>query len=82
VTCQEMLGYVRAEPFQPFRLHMASGRTFDVRHPAMIRVGRSSVIVFDFASEEEKVYERVEMLGLLLIESIELLDGRTTPNRN
>jgi hypothetical protein len=33
ITYQRVLDYVRAEPFRPFRIHMASGRTFDIRHP-------------------------------------------------
>ncbi|MGH7199814.1 MAG: hypothetical protein ACREJB_04370 [Planctomycetaceae bacterium] len=41
----------------------------------MIRVGVTFVIVFSFAQEDERVIEKIEMLGLPLIESIELLDA-------
>ena len=74
MTGREIQAFVDAEPFQPFRIHMASGRTFDVRHPEMIRIGRTSVTVFAFSQDDERFYERVEMLGLLLIESISVLD--------
>jgi hypothetical protein len=74
MTGREVQAFVDAEPFQPFRIHMASGRTFDVRHPEMIRIGRPSVTVFAFSQDDERFYERVEMLGLLLIESISVLD--------
>jgi hypothetical protein len=40
-----VLDFVTAEPFRPFRMYMASDRTFDVGHPVMVRVGRSSVTV-------------------------------------
>ena len=33
LTPQTVLGFVKAEPFRSFRIHLASGRTFDVRHP-------------------------------------------------
>ena len=74
MTGREIQAFVDAEPFQPFRIHMASGRTFDVRHPEMIRIGRTSVTVFAFSQDDERFYERVEMLGLLRIESISVLD--------
>ncbi len=44
MTPQTVLGYVKAEPFRPFRIHMASGKTFDVRHPEMIKVLKSNVL--------------------------------------
>ena len=51
MTPQNVLSYVKAEPFRPFRIHMASGWTFDVRHPEMVRVGRSNLLVFSFVGE-------------------------------
>jgi hypothetical protein len=42
ITRQAVLAYVKAAPFQPFRIHMASGQAFDVRHPEMVRVGRTA----------------------------------------
>ena len=74
MTANQIQTYVDAEPFRPFRIHMVSGRTFDVRHPEMIRVGRSTALVFSFSQNEERFFEQVEMLGLLLIESISYLD--------
>ena len=41
-----VLDFVTAEPFRPFRMYMASGRTFEVGHPEMVKVGRSSVTVY------------------------------------
>jgi hypothetical protein len=74
MTGREVQAFVNAEPFRPFRIHLASGRTFDVRHPEMIRIGRTSVTVFAFSQDDEQFYKRVGFLGLLLIESISLLD--------
>jgi hypothetical protein len=68
------LSWVRATPFVPFRIRLNSGRTFDIRHPEMLRVGRTSVNVFTFAGEPSDPYERMEMLSLVLIESIEPLE--------
>ena len=30
MTPKIVLDYIRAEPFRPFRIHMASGQTFDI----------------------------------------------------
>jgi hypothetical protein len=38
--------YLTAEPFRPFRLKMASGAAFDIRHPEMFLVGRTSAKVY------------------------------------
>lgn len=75
MTYEELFEYVDAEPFRPFRIQMASGRTFDVRHPEMIRVGVNAVVVFQFSEQNGRVFEKFKMLGLQLMESIELIDS-------
>ena len=70
VPAQEILGYVRAEPFRPFQIRMTSRRTFDIRHPEMIRVGRNSLIVFSFVSDDPALYDRWDTASLMLIESV------------
>jgi hypothetical protein len=72
---REVLSYVRAEPFRPFRIHVASGRTFDIRHPEMVRVGARDMIVFKFVSETPDIYDAWDTVGLLLIESISHLEA-------
>ncbi len=70
LTPPQVLAYVKAEPFRPFRLHMASGKTFDVRHPEMVKVGKSFLLVFSFATGETEVIELWETVSLMLMESI------------
>jgi hypothetical protein len=67
--------YIKAEPFRPFRLHMASGKTFDVRHPEMVKVGKNFVMVFSFSSREPELIEQWETVSLMLIESVSHLDA-------
>jgi hypothetical protein len=71
MTPQEILRYVRG---QPFRIHLVSGRTFDVRHPEMVKVGKRDVLVFKFVGETSEVYEDWDMVSLVLIESISFLE--------
>jgi hypothetical protein len=67
----DLLTWTRAIPFIPFRIRLNSGRTFDIRHPEMLRVGRSAVNVYTFAGEPIDPFERMEMASLVLMESIE-----------
>jgi hypothetical protein len=71
---REVLNYLEASPFRPFRIRMNSGRTFDVRHPEMVRVGRRDVLLFTFVSDSPEVYDRWENISLMLIESLAPLE--------
>jgi hypothetical protein len=75
----ELLSYLRAKPFRPFRIHMASGETFEVRHPEMVRVGRNSVMLFTFVSDDPDLYDRWETISLMLMERISQLDATVPP---
>lgn len=70
MTAQNVLGYVKAEPFRPFRVHMASGRTVDVRHPEMVKVLKSNLLIFEASHETPEIPEEWESVSLMLTESI------------
>lgn len=71
----EILSYVNAQPFRPFRILMNSGRAYEIRHPEMVRVARDCVILFTFVSDNPEVVDRWETVSLLLIESISHIDA-------
>ena len=74
MTPRAMLEFVTAEPFRAFRLHMASGRTFEIGHPEMIKVGRSSVTVYARPTDEETEQpERWQDVSLMRLKSAEPL---------
>jgi hypothetical protein len=75
LTPQTVLGYVKAEPFRPFRLHLASGRTFDVRHPEMVKILKSSVLVFKPNGDGSDLPDEWESVSLMLTESISHLEA-------
>ncbi len=72
---QDLLAYVHAQPFRPFRIRMNSGRTFDIRRPVMVRVARDCLILCTFVSDNPNVVDHWETISLLLIESISHLDA-------
>lgn len=41
----DLLELLRAAPFEPFRIHLSDGASFDIRHPDMAIVQRSKVII-------------------------------------
>lgn len=42
---EDIIGLLRAYPFEPFRIYVSDGASFDVRHPEMVIVERSKVLV-------------------------------------
>jgi hypothetical protein len=78
ISHQRMASYVHAEPFRPFRITLNGGRTFDIRHPEMIQLGRTTMTIFTLLSNEsEAAKDRQVEVSLVLTESVELLDTAT-----
>jgi hypothetical protein len=77
MTSKKVSEYVTAEPFRPFRMRMASGQSFDIRHPEMILVGRTSARVYTITGTEEN--EKWHEVSLMLMETIEPLDVPVHP---
>lgn len=71
---EDVLYWLRTQPFRPFRIVLESGKTYDVRHPDFVRLMRTSLVVFE-PSDEELVFDRGHMLGLVLIERIEPVES-------
>ena len=75
IAFSTLISYVKAVPFRPFRLHMASGKTFDIRHPEMLKAGKTYFVVFTYVSENPDMVDHWETGSLMLIESISHLDA-------
>jgi len=72
MTANRLVNYVTAEPFRPFRIKMTGGDAFEIRHPEMVQVGRTTATIFTWMSEhggDQK--EREREISIILIESIE-----------
>jgi len=76
MTSKEVLNHVAAEPFRPFRIHTASGRSFEVKYPEVVMVGKTtltlSVPLSDDIPDAQGMWYK---LSLMMIESIEPLDA-------
>ena len=83
MTNRRILNYVNAEPFVSFRIKMTSGETFEIRHPEMIQVGRTTATVFSWMNEDDNLPgERTREISILLIESIEPLHTATKSGKS
>jgi len=79
---RNLFRYVDAEPFQPFRIKMTGGEVFEIRHPEMIAISRTTAHVFTSISEDNNgPHERERETSILLIESIEPLRRAATPDQ-
>ena len=80
INFQRIASYVGAEPFRPFRIATASGRAFEIRHPEMVQVGRTTMTIFTVLSDNpEEAKERQVELSLLLTETVKPLDATARP---
>lgn len=77
MTFRQIGEYVTAEPFRPFRIKMASGASFEIRHPDMILVGRTSARIFTSAAGNSGGGERWHDISLLLAETLEPIELST-----
>jgi len=75
VTIDQVRKLYQAQPFQPFRVHLADSRHFDVTHPEVMAInepGRTIVVA------HEGVFE---IIDLLLVTSLETLNGHGRSTR-
>ncbi len=83
MTAGRVMRYMTAEPFRPFRISMASGKVFEIRHPEMVQVGRTTMTIFTYLSDDaEEAKEREHEVSLLLVEAIEPIDAKTPAGNN
>lgn len=75
MTPRVIMEHVFAEPFRPLRIHTASGRTFEVRHPEFVKMGRSTLTIYAPPQGDPDGPLRWEEISLMLIESIAPLDA-------
>lgn len=54
---------------------MASGRMFDIRHPEMIKAGKTFLLVFSYVSDKPDMLDHWDTVSLMLIENISHLDA-------
>lgn len=62
-------------PFEPFRICMTDGRSYDIAHPDLCMLGRTSVYVGVPDPKLKRVVMRVDQCALVHIVRFEELNG-------
>ena len=82
MTEDEVVTELQKEPFQPFRLHMVSGKVFDVLAPNVAHPLRNSLLVLRNPVLGTIRAEGYDVISYANIERIEELDlGRPAPKK-
>lgn len=69
---KEIIGHLQKQPFEPFRIRMNNGKTYDVRHPENARVlVPDSLYIFAPLADEPGVNELLTIASILNICSVE-----------
>ena len=77
MTIEQIRKLHKAQPFRPFRVHLADGRTFDVPHSEFLYSTPSGRTIIVADSDDS-----VEIIDLLLVTSLELVNGRSKRSRS
>jgi hypothetical protein len=77
MTLQTFQKLLTAQPFAPFRLVMLSGKTYEVRHPEMAMLTRTTILVG--IDVRNGVPAEFDICSLLHVTAIEPL-GVASPN--
>jgi hypothetical protein len=74
---QELREAQKRQPFEPFRIVLADGSSYDIYHPELLWVGQRSVIVGLTSHPGQILYERTVEVQLPCIHNIEPLQNES-----
>lgn len=74
MTSQELRAALQGRPFRPFKIHMADGRAFEVRHPDFLIVAPNHRTAFVYSLDGRDL----SIVDVMLMTEIEFLpqDGQ------
>jgi len=78
MTFQTFRELLAKRPFQPFRLIISSGESYEVRHPEMAWLTKSDMFV-GIGPTDDKVPSEFRICSLLHVTTIEPLPARSGP---
>ena len=73
---EDIFKFIRKQPFEPFRITLTYGRTYDVMHPELAMVGRLSVVVgLMRPGDHDAIFDRSVDLSILHIMQLEKIQA-------
>ena len=74
MRAQDVSEFVRKRPFEPFRIMLTNGITYDVVHPDLVMVGHWAITIgLPRPNGPQTIYDRVVTVSLLHVMQIEPL---------
>ncbi len=73
---ENLLEWTRKQPFEPFRIHVTGGQTFEIYHPDQLLTLRSRLVVG--VGGEGDVPDRTEHIALIHVVRVEELGAPRT----
>lgn len=67
---EDVREFNRRQPFEPYRIHITGGQTYDIKHPDQIIVQQSRVGVGDDRGFTERI-EHIALIHIVRIEEIQ-----------
>jgi hypothetical protein len=80
---EELRSVLRQQPFEPFRLVLTDGTGYEIRHPDLLWVGRSTAMVGLTGEPGQTFYERavrVTLIRIVRLEPLEVSPSSASPN--
>lgn len=77
MRAEELRQLLDRRPFVPVRLYFSDGTAYDIRHPEMAFLTRSTVEIGISEKEGVRIFDRVIYCTLLHIVRVEDLNGQT-----
>ena len=72
---------LQKKPFQPFRMHMSIGQSYDVNHPELALVTEGTIVVSKpIPGSAEPIGEGVHLVSVRHINNIKMLKIPVPPN--
>ena len=69
---EDIRGFLQQSPFRPFRVTLTDGRTYEVRHPELAMVWRSTIAIgLPAPTETNPVYDKLVTVSLLHVMQVE-----------
>lgn len=76
----DLLQMIRRQPFQPFRLYVTDGASYEVRHPDLVMAGSRSVLIgLPPPGLTDPVYEHYVNVDLVRITRLEPIPLAASP---
>ena len=83
MTRHDLAKRVKQRPFVPFRLVLAEGTAYEVRHPEQIMLARDSVVIgVPAQAGEEGFFETTVLVDVFHIFKLEPLPAQTASAEN